>query len=290
MIDKYTGEKICVNECEYSNNCIFSTVSDLTTATAPNFNVSTNNRQDLICFTYKMKGDKMDTIIKAKVEEFIANRRMFTSVNISNAIKTDGKWVRNRDVATWLRNNFDSVNTALSTDYVSVQISVGTLGDQANLYLPVSFDSQNYTDTNLQCMTPDEFKTLHGFDPLSTTVQSPISVQTAAQVTPTAPSGQIVTGKSSFSGFRKMHKIREFKKGRIRIPAPLVQQIGLKPYNTVKFDKIDVDQTCTPKTLRVHSDGRISLPRKCIKVDGTPVTTSVLLAFIENDMIKFTIA
>ena len=44
-----------------------------------------------------------DTTIEAKVDEFVNDNKGFTSVDIGNAIKTDGTWIANREVAAWLR-------------------------------------------------------------------------------------------------------------------------------------------------------------------------------------------
>jgi hypothetical protein len=288
----YSGEKICKNDCEHSNNCTLSTVTDLTTVTAPNFRIF-SGQQHLTCFTYKMKGVVMDTIIEKKVQDFMNTQSMFTSVNVANAIKTDGAWVRNREVAEWLRNNFSNLNSQHNSDYMFVQISVGN-GQQANLYLPVTADPNNYTDTNLEALTPDDFKKLHGFDPLSATIQTPPATVVLPQpVTQTATSVplSVTNPLPTKTGVNvKLYKITEFKSGRARIPTELVKKLHLQPHNTVNLKKFDIDQAEAPEHLRVHADGRISLPRKCIKVDNTTVTKNALHAWLDNNIVKFMLA
>ena len=54
-----------------------------------------------------------ELLIKAKIDEYVTKNEAFTSVDIANAIKTDGTWIRNRDVAAWLRKNFSAADAGI---------------------------------------------------------------------------------------------------------------------------------------------------------------------------------
>lgn len=107
-----------------------------------------------------------DTLIEAKVDEFVADEKGFTSVDICNAIKTDGTWVRNRDVAAWLRRWSPPVGYGISKVTVILQ---GGGTKQAGVYLPNSLCIADYTATSQEAMTPTEFETLHGYNPVTAT-------------------------------------------------------------------------------------------------------------------------
>ena len=101
-----------------------------------------------------------DTTIQAKVDEFVADSKGFTSVDIANAIKTDGTWVGNRDVAKFLRNWTPPLNYGITR----VTVQVADTGDtaQAGVYLPDNQSVSDYTATSQEAMTPDQFEALHG--------------------------------------------------------------------------------------------------------------------------------
>ena len=114
-------------------------------------------------------------IIEAKVDEFTARGQGFTSVDICNSIKVDGTWIRNRDVAAWLRRWTPPVG------YYSARITVQLGGGDkvtAAAYLPNDLTPADYADTAQTAMTPKEFEDLHGFDPIA---GSPMAVAPSAQ-------------------------------------------------------------------------------------------------------------
>jgi hypothetical protein len=108
-----------------------------------------------------------DLLIESKVNDFVRSQKGFTSIDICNAIKTDGTWVRNRDVASWLRSWVPPVGYAVSR--LSVKLLDGSVA-QASVYLPNTLCVADYTDTTQTAMTPAEFETLHGVDPLAPVV------------------------------------------------------------------------------------------------------------------------
>jgi len=104
-----------------------------------------------------------DTTIQATVDQFVNDGKGFTSVDIANAIKTDGTWLSNRTVASWLRNWIPPTNYGVTKVTVQVADTGGVA--QAGVYLPDTMAVSDYTATATEAMTPADFETLHGFDP-----------------------------------------------------------------------------------------------------------------------------
>ena len=109
-----------------------------------------------------------DTTIQAKVDEFVAATKGFTSVDIANAIKTDGEWIGNREVAAWLRRWTPPGNYGITK--VEVELADGGTA-RAGIYLPDTMAVKDYTATSQEAMTPDQFEALHGFNPVAVTTQ-----------------------------------------------------------------------------------------------------------------------
>ena len=107
-----------------------------------------------------------DNLIETKVNEFVTDDKGFTSVDSCNAIKTDGNWISNRDVAKWLRNWSAPIGYGISK--VTVFLQGGTTV-QAGVYMPNTLSIADYTATSQAAMKPDEFEKLHGFNPLQPT-------------------------------------------------------------------------------------------------------------------------
>ena len=114
-------------------------------------------------------------IVEEKVYGFVATGEAFTSVDVANAIKRDGEWVRNREVASWLRSDFLQSPTVANGDYVQTMIDVGQ-GYRANLYHPFHFDVTNYAGKNQKALNPDEFNALHPQAVIAAPV-TPVAVQ-----------------------------------------------------------------------------------------------------------------
>jgi hypothetical protein len=98
-----------------------------------------------------------ERVIKMKVEEFLQQGKMFTSVDIANEIKLSGTWIRNRDVAGYLRGNAMSLARMLMIVYRQTMIPV-TLDDgtttETYLYYPMGMDANDYTNTNQRALGP----------------------------------------------------------------------------------------------------------------------------------------
>ncbi len=114
-----------------------------------------------------------DTIIQTKVDEFTAEELAFTSVDVCNSIKTDGTWIRNRDVAAWLRRWTPPVGYGISRVTVTLE---GGGSAQASVYLPNTSSVVEYVKTSQRAMTPAEFEQIHGYDPVSASTAPPASI------------------------------------------------------------------------------------------------------------------
>ena len=111
-----------------------------------------------------------DTHMYNMVEDFVQNRIMFTSVDISNAIKREGTWVPNSDVTTYLRTQAESEVPDFFDNIVASFINI-TLDDGTNvstrLYHWFDQDEADYTPSGKGAMTPEVFDKLHGFNPVA---------------------------------------------------------------------------------------------------------------------------
>lgn len=100
-------------------------------------------------------------VIEDKVTAFVGDTKGFTSVDIANAIKTEGTWVRNREVASWLRNWTPPVGYSVT----KISVNQGNNVVQASVYIPNTLAITDYVTTSQEAMTPSEFETLHGKRP-----------------------------------------------------------------------------------------------------------------------------
>ena len=130
-----------------------------------------------------------DQIIETTVDQFVNDKKGFTSVDICNAIKITGTWVGNRDVAKWLRNWAPPAGYGITK--ITVQVVDTGKDAQASVYLPDTLSISDYTSTAQEAMTPDAFKALHGVDPFASTVADPVAAP-ATPVTPPTPTDHVV--------------------------------------------------------------------------------------------------
>ena len=95
--------------------------------------------------------------VKVTVSGFANAYKQFTSVDITNAVKECGIWVRNRDVAEWLRE--DQAKNGRDW-YKADQISVVVKGNsvRATLYSPLGYRPDHYESTDLLPLSPREVR------------------------------------------------------------------------------------------------------------------------------------
>ncbi len=94
----------------------------------------------------------MKELIKEYIARSFQKNELFTSVNISNNIKRDGVWVRNRDVAKELRNTY------LPVMYQKTTIDVNNGQNKATLYHPLGTPADDYTDNNIEAISYKEWQ------------------------------------------------------------------------------------------------------------------------------------
>lgn len=165
------------------------------------------------------------TIIEDKVKELVANKEMFTSVDVSNAIKEGGVWIRNREVASAIRQIDLSVDGYLRS---TIQVANGRA---ASLYHPDFADPVNYTKTNQRTIAKSEVDS-----------KNPPTLVTS----PNVPAQTPVHTRSASK--------------RVRIPKKLAEAVGLKAGDKVDISKFDTALiTKISNRLVVNKDGRINI-------------------------------
>lgn len=197
-----------------------------------------------------------DTLIQDKVKIFVEQDKMFTSVDVGNAIKTEDKtFIKNRDVAAWLRENF--TKDQLFKNYNRSLIRV-TAGKETYVYHPFFADPSVYTQVDQHALSPQEAgisasnKTNfisnagNGPFPQSMLTGFPISVNST---TTTVPPGSI--DNSVIITDTRM----------VRISSKIVAKLGWKPGDDVDLSKIDGATIPSITELKVHKDGRVYVAR-----------------------------
>jgi hypothetical protein len=224
----------------------------------------------------------MDTvmIIESTVSEFVKAKKLFTSVDIANAIKSNGTWVRNNVVADWLRKEFTNFMSNQVSDYTTTVITVNYGSDRAALYHPLYESPMNYMNSNLEAIDPFKFKDISGYA-MDDDRAKPENVKSSSffKCTSVSASENTVMNTNVVKkvGVNIPHKVYK-SVDRLRVPASLVKAVGMAPYSKVKTTKISI---VVPDTLRVHSDGRISLPRNCTKLGSGPIKVGVVDGVID---------
>ena len=97
--------------------------------------------------------------VEATIREFMAQGDLFTSIDIANAVKMDGSWVRNRDVADYLRTNWAIIagdmlaSGELIASYEATP-TLMTIDKMATIYHPYDMSPDNYTDRDQEALPP----------------------------------------------------------------------------------------------------------------------------------------
>lgn len=99
------------------------------------------------------------TIIRTKLEEWFARGDMFTSVDIANDIKKDGHFIRNRNVASYLRESCldDAAEAGYVYIYKYIRVTLEN-GQEAGafLYMPYMADPSDYVNTSQVALKPSD--------------------------------------------------------------------------------------------------------------------------------------
>lgn len=224
-----------------------------------------------------------DTLIQAKAESFIRDEILFTSVDVSNALKKDGNFVRNRDVTAWLHAHSD--DAAIFPNYTATIIPVRNGAVQATLYYPCWKDPDDYQKRDQKALSPSDLNL-----PASPgAVNQTMSTMTAVAPAHTAPSASAV---SSPATSRKSKPVKTpvvdiadaaddpksdiamsaivRSKLRVWIPVEMVKKLGWKPGDKLDETKVLTDKP-VPKSPGVDKRWRVSVPRNCINISGRPI-------------------
>jgi hypothetical protein len=194
----------------------------------------------------------MDATIKQKVQEFVDRKEMFTSVDISNAIKKDGIWIRNAEVRNWLRANSRDPN--VFDGYSSSAISVCGGNTDATLYHPSLGDPDDYQARDQQPLTPYDVKA--------------IQKQKVGQPIPAAAPdiGDVLSTRTDDADMVAVIKSKE----RVKIPGNMIKALGWKIGDTIDPAVIKTHRVIRA-TLKVGKDHRVSVPRSAINWGTDPV-------------------
>lgn len=196
-------------------------------------------------------------LIQKKVQEYISKEEMFTSVDISNAIKENGDWISNRDVRDWLKSNFSS--DPMFSNYDRTSITVCNDSVAATLYHPAYKLAEDYEPRNQHALTPSEVD----------------AIKRAKSSQPAKSPADIVqilrTSSASTSGSKQVGLVRIIRSvERIKIPGALIKKLGYQPGDRIDPSKIKTDNPI-PGRLIVNKDYRFSIPRTCVGWDHQPV-------------------
>jgi hypothetical protein len=207
-----------------------------------------------------MTDAQRDTLIQETVQKFINDEEMFTSVDIANAIKKEGIWVRNTEVRDWLRNNYDFDD--LFENYESDRIPVCNGTRYATVYLPAYRNADEYEPTNQKALTPSEVEKIRR-DKEGSSDDS--DDQTPAK----ANSKYKDMDVADLLDDTELERVI-YSHERIKIPGVMIRKMGYKPGDSVDASVIKTHSPI-PKRLKVNKDYRLSIPRDCVKWGVSPV-------------------
>lgn len=199
--------------------------------------------------------------IRETVLEYVKGEKLFTSVDISNAIKQAGFFVRNREVTAWLHANRDDQKHFPNYDYTMTPVRNDTV--QATLYYPCWKDPADYKDTNQRTLTPRDVANLQralGIQPTKAPVSAAHSKTPVSTVKLTTPGNTCGVIRA---------------KERVKISGKLIKTLGWKPGDTIDTSKIKTKYPVSPD-LVVNKDYRVSIPRHACGLGDDPIKVSML--------------
>lgn len=211
-----------------------------------------------------------ETSVKEKVIEFINQTKLFTSVDIANAVKNDGLWVRNREVRDWLHENFN--DQTIFNGYTTSMVKVCNNTSNATLYHPVSIDPSAYVETNQRSLTPDEVKAIAKANIGKTKASHTPDLKTMLKT----PS---FDDEDDNSKPEMVIVIRSI--ARIKIPGAMIRKLGWVPGQAIDPALIQTAKVL-PSGLFVNSDYRVSIPRSAV-----PWGTNPVKVILKNGKIHF---
>jgi hypothetical protein len=194
-----------------------------------------------------------------KVTEAIKEERMFTSVDIANAVKSEGLWVHNREVRDWLLENFS--DKTIFGDYIISQIFVCNGSSVASLYHSGLSDPNDYMERNQAPLTPDEVKAI------AAAKVGTVKDSMAPDLNKLLPDAS--DDEDDDDTVVDMTAVIR-SKDRIKIPGAMVRALGWVPGQVVDPALILTTNTI-PGSLKVNDDYRVSIPRSAVPWGTDPV-------------------
>jgi len=200
-----------------------------------------------------------EATIREKVTEFVQTNKLFTSVDIANAIKSTGLWVRNVAVRDWLQENFNDKD--VFEDYVISQISVCNGNAMASLYHPGLNAPSEYTDRDQRSLTPDEVKAIQKANVGKVK-------DTAADIDKILKANSDDEEDDTDDSVQMTVVLRSLQ--RLKIPTAMIKALGWVPGQTIDPALI-LTTNVIPGTLKVNDDFRVSIPRTAVPWGTKPV-------------------
>jgi len=204
-----------------------------------------------------------------KVTEFIKEDKMFTSVDIANAVKSEGLWVRNTEVRDWLQENFS--NKTLFGTYVISQISVCNGSSMASLYHPALLNPSDYVDRDQRPLTPDEVRAIAKAK-VGTIKDSAVpdlnKILDKSNDTEDDEDEDTNQGTTSAKPVQMSTILTSVE--RLKIPGAMIRALGWVPGQIVDPALILTTKVLSG-TLVVSADYRVSIPRSAVPWGKSPV-------------------
>ena len=202
-----------------------------------------------------------ESTVLEKATKFIKDGKMFTSVDLANAVKLEGLWVRNREVKDWLHEHFDDQD--LFVGYTISQIPVCSGSAFASLYHPLQASPDHYLDRNLRPLTPDEVRTI------AKTKVGTVKDSQQADLNDILPD-PIDEDDEDLNDVSDEMCIVIRSKQRLKIPGAIIRELGWFPGQTIDPALIETEKVING-TLEVNSDYRVSIPRSAVPWGTDPV-------------------
>lgn len=95
-------------------------------------------------------------IVKETIRDFIKEKKAFTSVDVSNKIKTSGVWISNTDVSIQIKEIFSKNYKRYTQSLIKIEKNNNEI--TATLYHSKKMDLNGYKHSFVEAMKPDEFK------------------------------------------------------------------------------------------------------------------------------------
>jgi hypothetical protein len=194
-----------------------------------------------------------EATIREKIIEATKVGKLFTSVDIANAVKQEGLWVRNRDVRDWLQDNF--YDKSIFDGYIISQILVCNASSYASLYHPSSELPDRYLDRDQRPLTPDEVKAI-------------INSKKGTPRDDTAPDIDVMLAPDDEDDIEMSVTLTSVE--RLKIPGAMIRALGWSAGQLVDPALI-LTHNVLPANLKVNDDYRVSVPRTAVNWGTNPV-------------------